>query len=393
MFNWAKKSKLFLLSFNTLTFASTQILLFALFPFLSDALNLSLSTIVSCFTLGTVLFLWGAPFWTNKSDTLGRQKVMNYALLGFSLSFIILTLLVFFKEQLSSTMILALLILSRILYGLTASAIAPVAQAMRIDLDSGNEHIKSMFSHSLTLNLGRTLGPVLLLITNQVELLLLALSLWSLVLVFINFTAPNALHKSSFVEKEIAWSQSAKEIFWPLSVTILFTSFTGILHSSLGGTIQSAFQLDSVSAGKFMAQILLAGSATMICIQFAGRTLKKLRWQRTLLIGVTSLFLGALILLKMTAMNELIYAIIFISAGIALIQPSNLTSLHEMNESQNFGKKVGLLSSGNTIGYAIGGALTSLLFNFNINFIACVVASALFLVAIISGQKGSHAKN
>lgn len=81
------------LSLNTLTFASTQILLFTLFPLLAEKLSLSLSTIVACFSLGTFLFLWGSPFWSSKSDKIGRDQVMSYGLAGLGISFAIIVAL------------------------------------------------------------------------------------------------------------------------------------------------------------------------------------------------------------------------------------------------------------------------------------------------------------
>src|SRR5690349_7837862 len=111
------------LNLNVLTFASTQILLFTLFPYLSEKLQLPLSTVIASFTLGTVLFLWGAPFWSSKSEQLGKEKVMAIGLFGLFISFAIIALLITFSSHLSEELILVGLIFSRIIYGGVASSI------------------------------------------------------------------------------------------------------------------------------------------------------------------------------------------------------------------------------------------------------------------------------
>ncbi len=395
MQNWSARTTSLILSFNTLVFASTQILLFTLLPYFAENFFLPLPWIVASFTMGSALFLWGSPFWTAKSDTLGRQKIMNIGLLGLMVSFALIVALIFLAKNFSQNTNLFILVLSRIIYGALASAIVPVAQAMRSDLSQGNE-LKSMFTHSLGLSLGRTIGPLLLLISPlKVETLLSALTILMVALLGINLISKNKVQenlKESTLDSN-SWIHSAKEIFWPLLITVLFTSFTGILHSSLGGTLQSTFDLNPLAASKLMAEVLLGGSLTMILIQVFGKSLKSLRWQKTLLSGVFFLLVGTLILLFMNQKFQIWPAIIFISAGIALVQPSNLTFLHETHHGKNLGQKVGLLSSGNTVGYAVGGVLTSIFLGFNISFISCCVVIALLIASLISCRRFQYANH
>lgn len=395
MQNWSSRTQSLILSFNTLLFASTQILLFTLFPFFAETFSLSLSTIVATFTVGSALFLWGAPYWTAKSDLWGRQKIMNIGLTGLMLSFALISFLIFFKNDFSSTVIFFVLLLSRIIYGVTASAIVPIAQLMRAEFSEGQQ-LKSMFTHSLTLSLGRTIGPLLVLLaSSRVETLLLLLTLILLTLLLVNLSKKNetSLVSPERTSSKAQWSRSAKEMIWPLSITILFTSFTGILHSSLGGTLQEVFGLSSIAASTLMAQVLLAGSFTMILVQIFGKTLKALNWRKTLLLGVSSLSVGTLILLLMNQQYEIWPAIVFISIGIALVQPGNLTFLHETQQGHELGRKVGLLSSGNTIGYALGGTLASVFMSFNINLVSCFIVGALFAATIISCQRFQYANH
>ena len=374
------------LNLNTLTFASTQILLFTLFPVLSEKLHLSLSTIVACFSLGTILFLWGSPFWSNQSDKIGKQAVMSFGLLGLGLSFSLIVLLLHFPKLFAGSLALMILLLSRIIYGGTASGIIPIAQMMRADMAKKGEHMKSMFSHSLSLSLGRTLGPLLLLMSvGKIETLLFVLSVWSFILLALNlFLSSKEEIKPTFKEEVSAkneWKESVTQIFWPLLITILFTMYTGILHSSLGGTLQKTFSLTSLDASTLMAKVLLTGSLVMTFVQITGRFLVKSSWRKTLLIGIAFLLAGATLLARLSNYYEVWGAITLISIGIALIGPGNMTILHENGSDKNLGKRVGLLSSGNIIGYALGGSVTTLFMN-SINQFAVIIVVALLLVIL-----------
>jgi MFS family permease len=376
------------LSLNTLTFASTQILLFTLFPLLAEKLSLSLSSIVASFSFGTFLFLWGSPYWSSKSDSLGRDKVMSYGLTGLGISFAIIVALMHFPSALSAQVTLGLLVLSRFIYGALASSIVPVAQLIRSEMGHEGEHVKNMFTHSLTLSLGRMLGPILLLVSaTHVETLLLAVSVWSFILLGLNvyFKSESKTHHHDIATPP-KWSEVGGEVIWPLLITILFTSYTGVLHSTLGGTLQEKFSLQSLEASTLMAKVLLGGSIVMAIVQLVGKFFVKNHLRPTLFLGLFSLCLGAILLTLMTLPIQLWVAIALISLGIALIHPSNLALVHQ-GSSHTLGKKVGLLSSGNTIGYALGGTLASIFLGLGINFLSYSILAALVLVSVVSVQK------
>ncbi len=376
------------LSLNTLTFASTQILLFTLFPILAEKLSLPLSQIIASFSFGTLLFLWGSPYWSAKSDLLGRDQVMTYGLLGLGVSFAIIVGLIQSPIVLSGTMTLVVLVLSRVIYGTLASSIVPVAQLIRSEIGTKEELAKNMFAHSLTLSLGRMIGPILLLLaSNNLNVLLISISIWSLILLVMNIILTTQRDPSIVrVTTHSSWREISNEIIWPLLITVLFTSYTGILHSTLGGTLQLKFSLPSLEASTLMAKVLLVGSIVMAITQIIGGIFVKNHFKSALFFGIFSLSLGAILLTMMTLTSQLWVAIGLISLGIALIHPSNLALVHQ-GEAGSLGKKVGLISSGNTIGYAIGGTLASIFLGIGIEFISYLILAALLFVAIMSMKK------
>ena len=388
--SWPKK---LLLVLNTLTFASTQILLFTLLPILSEKLSVSLSTIIGCFSLGSFLFLWGAPFWSSRSDKVGRDQVMSVGLLGLSVSFFIIVVLVHFSLPLGGALTLVALLLSRILYGALASAIVPVAQLKNADLAQDGEHISKMFSHSLALNVGRSLGPLLLLVgKNDIETLLLSISAWTFLLLILNFfmsSPKTAPHKNvaSSLSTYSEWKSVATLIWLPLLVTILFTSYTGVLHSSLGETLKNVFTLSGVEASTLMAKVLLLGSVAMILAQVMGKIFFKKNIKLALTLGLISLVIGALLLAFMKDFTQLNIAIVLISMGIALIYPSHLALVHENYPKETMGKNIGVLASGNTIGYALGGAVASLMMSFELHKVALIIVALLCGATILNSKR------
>lgn len=381
--------KKFWINLSTMTFASTQILLFTLAPVLSEKLQLSLSTLVGSFALGTFLFLWSGPYWTNRSDKLGREKVMIIGLIGLAASFILITMLFYLSTKLSQKESLTYLLLSRIIYGVFASAIIPMAQLIRSEMTVATNQLRAMFSHSLSLSLGRTIGPLLLIICfGRIEILLLCLSVWCCILVLINYR--ESQHTQTIEKRAIEkyrWSTVAQEMKGTLLITILFTTYTGVLHSTLGETLKISFELKSSEASELMAWALVFSSLVMAIIQVIGKILAKNHLRKTLFIGLAGLSLGAIWINEMTQLTQLWPAIGLISLGIALIYPSNLALLHKKASNHLLSQKVGLLASGNIIGYVLGGSLASLFFDNKLHIISYVIIAALIVASWMTSQK------
>lgn len=368
-------------SLNTLTFASTQILLFTLLPVLSEKLTLPLSSVIGSFTLGTVLFLWGAPYWSHSSNTLGRGKVLSYGLFGLSLSFGLVACLLITSTSMSHSLILSILILSRLIYGTMASGIVPVAQLARAELAKESK-FSSLLGHSLSLNVGRALGPLFVIFgKDHLEYLFIAIVLWTLLLAALNFSLKGQTYLTP--PSEIS---SDKTFILPLIVAILFTTYTGILHSSLGGTLGKIFDLTGSEASHLMAQLLLFGSLVMILTQTLARMFLKRRIKLVLNLGILNLMIGTIIFALMQSHEVLWLSILFITSGISLVYPGHLALIHETYQEEDISKKVGMLSCGNTVGYAIGGAVASIFMGLEIQYISLLVVMLLSLLALFNAS-------
>ena len=190
----------YLANFNTITFSAVQILLFTMFPYIAESLNLSLSIVIGTFSLGSFLFLWSGPYWSSKSDFEGRMKILNIGMIGQFISFIMLFLLIIFANYLPESIIVTLLLISRVVYGLFASAIIPVSQALQLDLSVKEAYLKSMLSNSMSLNMGRMIGPIYVLINgDSPEGLMKGVLLWLVFIIGANYFCRNLETKQRLV--------------------------------------------------------------------------------------------------------------------------------------------------------------------------------------------------
>jgi MFS family permease len=382
-----------LANLNTITFSALQILLFTLLPYLAETMHVSLSTVVATFSAGSFLFLWSSPYWAAKSDKAGRQPILIAGLAGLGISTLMLWSLTQWGEKIGPLAVTVILVLSRVVYGLMASAIIPVAQALQVDMSESKSAMKAMISNSMSLNIGRSLGPIYVLLSGgqNMDRVLVGFLLWIIVLAGFNvgalrLPAPQMKTAAAKESGASAWSLAFNRMRWVFLLAVLFTSFIGILNSSLAVILKHSFSLSSQDSGVLMAKLLLVSSVIAVVTQFLGRMFFKNPWQGALVVGALTLLAGAVLLQVMNMESQLWTAIVFLSVGIALVPPCYLTLMTTVDPQHvGLGRKAGIVSAANTIGYAVGGALAAVtlkikVFSLETLLIALVV---LMMVSIV----------
>lgn len=345
-----------LASLNAFTFSGVQVLLIALFPFLADKLGLSLAVVVGSFGLGSALFLVGTPFWSNQSDRLGRAPILAAGSFGLFLSLFILWGLLRFYP--GAGFALPLLVASRVIYGLLASAIAPVAQSLQAD--EGKNPASAMHLHSWSLNLGRAFSLVIFIALGlNPEILLAGYLLWVAALLAINLSL-------SFASVRPAPAAPAKlgEAKWIVAVAFAFACFVETLNSSLGGFLKNRFGLEGLGASALTARLLLACALGVVLIQALTRALRLLRLSPDwiMAVGTLALVAGGFFLAGAESAEDLNVAVGVLALGIGLLPPVYLA---QINSGASYGKRAGIVGFAHTAGYAAGMGLAALRFQFN----------------------------
>jgi MFS family permease len=385
--------KLSLAYLNTLTFSCVQILLYTTIPYISEVTALQTATIIGSISVGSFIFAGMGPYWSGKSDTMGRKKVLSLGMFGMGFSFLLLSALFIFNRELSLNVKIIFIYISRIIYGLLASAIVPVSQAWQLDLIEGKDKLKILTRNSMCLNVGRVLGPIFVLIKKvDFEHIIYAGTIWVFFLALGSwFTTETTLKtETSANQKSILrlhWRELLKEAMLPLSLALIFTSFIGVLHSTLGHHLKETFNIRGDEASVIMAKIVLASSLFAIVIQQFSQWIFKQEWKLRLIVGSSCLILGSFMLNKALSMPLIWSALGFISIGLALIPPVYLALIsHSSVEGNVHGVKIGFSSIAHSLGYALGAGMVALSMKMNLvsNMTVIVSISVLTFFVVTS---------
>ena len=363
---------------NTLTFSCVQILLYTTIPYIAEQTSLQTATIIGAISVGSFIFAFMGPFWASNSDNWGRKRVLSFGMFGMFFSFLLLCSLFIFNKELTLTIKIAIIFISRIIYGLLASAVVPVSQAWQLDLIDTKDKLKVLTRNSMCLNVGRVLGPVLILIKKvDFEHMIYAGTVWVLFLALGCFFTSSNTKNEKIQSKEIKalkieipkyqWKELFKESMIPILLALIFTSFIGVLHSTLGHHLKITFALKGDEASVLMAKMVLISSLFALLVQQSSQWIFKGEWKLRLVVGASGLIIGSFILTSAATISAAWAALMVISVGLALIPPVYLALIsHSASATNVTGKKIGFASIAHSLGYAFGAGLIALSMKMNI---------------------------
>ena len=328
-------------SFANACFGIVQFLVISIYPLLARNLNLDLATIILSFTLGSLCFVFSSPFWATKSDVIGRQRVISLGLVGLALSFLVLIFLS--SLNLSSTWNITILLLSRIFYGLTASSIVTGVQLWW--KDEPGDDARKMINHSMSLNLGRLIAPIIVLLTQgHLMMILWVIFSITLILAIIMGLQENKLKTSSN-------PTGFKFQFFPAQKLILASAlFIGLIHSNLASEIMKNFNFDVQVTSLLTSKLLILSSLVAFISQLIARRVKSLGVNHILKIGLVTWIISGICFSYLNHEIFLWLAVFFFSVGISLFLPGILAL-------QKTSSEVGSTNSLIPLGMSLGGAL------------------------------------
>ena len=153
----------FILASGVVIFAIGQSLLFIIVAPMARAIGLTELQFGLAFSFANLSLIFAAPFWGRKSDAIGRKPVFIIGLFGSAVGTILLatTLRIGFSGTFTTGVLILMLIISRMVYGLTASAIYPSAAAYIADVTGWEDRAKGMALIGSANSLGSILGPAI----------------------------------------------------------------------------------------------------------------------------------------------------------------------------------------------------------------------------------------
>lgn len=339
-------------------FSACQGLFIPSYPLLALQLGLSISQLIACFSFGSFLFIFGSPYWTKKSQTMGIYPVLSIGVAGLGVSFALVASLYFYKPT-APLLVFALLLLSRTIYGFTASAIVPLCQSLMAT--TATAKLKPMARHSMVLNIGRLCGFVAVVGFRDNLNLLFMVYLFALVSLWL-LTLGQAKSRKKAMAHSVPLNTTLdfRNLKIPLLVAFLFTSFIELLNTSLAFKLKNAFTLSGEQAATMAAQLFVIASLIVFLAQMGLVTFVKDRQRSLLALGATLLASGSLLLVVLQNYGQMHIAIVLIALGIGLISPLNMAKIFDGSTADHHSMKAGWISVVNTLGFSVGGAFAAI---------------------------------
>ncbi|HET8791529.1 MAG TPA: MFS transporter [Modicisalibacter sp.] len=354
-------------------------------PVLVARFGLPLSQWAGLILLGSMLFLIGSPFWGRVADRHGARLVVMQALAGYTLSFAMIAAALWLTAQgmLSSAAMLALLVLARVLYGLTVSGMVPACQQWALALhgreDRGEGRIAALASISAGLSAGRLLGPLVAAASLSFSayapfvIMLLGALLALALLRGVPRPAP----------KPRAQTQAASLLPAPgnlpyLGMALLLAMSVSLMQLGLPMALQQALDVNATRAGHLMGILLSLGALGALSVQLGVIRSRRLNGRTLLSLGGAGLALGYALLAQASALVWFMPGILIASIGAALAVPG-YTEAATRHQAQ--GASAGFLGMAHTLGY--GGATLAVSLIAAPHLLHLALIAALLMLALL----------
>ena len=157
-----KRDKLLLFA-SVMIFGIGQSILFVLVGPLTRDIGMTEMQFGLMFTLSNIALVFASPYWGKKSDSSGRKPVLILGLIGSFLGtfFLALSLQVGLMGLVGVWTVFGLLLASRLVYSVSASAVYPSANAFMADITSRKDRAKGMALIGGANSLGSIIGPAI----------------------------------------------------------------------------------------------------------------------------------------------------------------------------------------------------------------------------------------
>jgi len=153
----------FILAGGVVIYAIGQSLLFIIVAPMARSIGLTELEFGATFSLANVSLIFAAPFWGKKSDSIGRKPVFILGLFGSGIGTLAMaySLNLGLRHSITTTGLMAMIFLSRVTYGLTASSIYPSASGYIADVTNWQNRARGMAMIGSANSIGSILGPAI----------------------------------------------------------------------------------------------------------------------------------------------------------------------------------------------------------------------------------------
>ena len=347
-------------------------------PVLVIQTNLSLSIWAALLMLGSMLFLPSSPWWGKQIARIGSKPVVLWALGGYGASFTLLGLgsMLMATGAVTTAVGLGILIIARIAYGLTVSAMVPACQVWALQRAGEGNSMVALATISSGLSCGRLFGPLcaaaMLAIHPLAPMgLLMAAPLLALVMLL---RLPGTSPRPTAERK----SASLRLDCLPyLLCAMLLAAAMSMMQLGLSPALTRQFATDTAAISHHVAWLLGLAAVAALIAQFG-----VLRPQRltpmALLLSAGALMICGLAIMFAEQLWLFYLGCAVLSFGAALATPAYQLLL---NDKLTDGTGAGWIATSHTLGYGLCALLVPLVSKSGAAAAALIIAA--FFVAVL----------
>ncbi|NDJ57540.1 MFS transporter [Enterobacteriaceae bacterium 4M9] len=319
-------------------------------PVLVAQTHLSLSVWAALLTLGSMLFLPSSPWWGKQITRRGSKPVVLWALLGYASSFALLGLgsALLITQLVTGVVGLGILIIARIIYGLTVSAMVPACQTWALQRAGEGQRMSALATISSGLSCGRLLGPLcaagMLMIHPLAPMGLLMISplLALIVLLRLPGTPAQPLPERNNARLKLACLPY-------LFCALLLSAAVSLMQLGLSPALARQFSTNTAAISHQVAWLLSLAAIASLIAQFAVLR-PQLLTPMTLLISAGVLMMSGLAMMISVQLWLFYLGCAVLSFGAALATPAYQLLL---NDKLADGSSAGWVATSHTLGYGL----------------------------------------
>nr|WP_232486934.1 MFS transporter [Pectobacterium parmentieri] len=352
-------------------------------PVLVIQTNLSLSIWAALLTLGSMLFLPSSPWWGKQIARRGSKPVVLWALGGYGASFALLGLgsVLLATHAIPPGAGIGLLIIARIIYGLTVSAMVPACQVWALQRAGEAKRMAALATISSGLSCGRLFGPLcaaamLTLHPLAPMALLMVAPLLALIMLL---RLPGTPPQPAASRKSVRLTPVCLPY---LLCALLLSATVSLMQLGLSPALARQFATDTAAISHQVAWLLSVAAVASLIAQFG-----VLRPQRltpmALLLSAGALMLCGLALMIAVPLWLFYPGCALISFGAALATPAYQLLL---NDKLADGAGAGWVATSHTLGYGLCAMLVPLVSRTGVS--VALLVTAFVAAAIFTGVSG-----
>ena len=349
-----------------------QTLVFAILPSLGRVVGLADIQVGLIITCSAIAFAVASPVWGRFSEVLGRRPVIVIGLIGYACGTLLFALAfeAGFRNWLTGSSLLAVLVMARMAQALVMAASPPAAAAYMADITRPEQRTRGMARIGAAHNLGTIAGPAL---GGSLAALGLLVPLYAVVLVttLVAIWVAWRLHESPWIRSRptpprfslidaLRASLRAYVDQRLLDVLLigvaLFVCFA-VVQQTLGFMYQDRFGLDPVAGAAGVGVAMMLAAVTSLFAQAV--VVQRLGWSPRALLKLAVCSIGGGSLLLLVAPMQLLaaLAIALVGLGLGLGMPGVSSAASLRVDAAEQGAVAGMMSACPALGYIIGPVL------------------------------------